>query len=441
MRHALLFASLLLAPAVSFADSGDVVTDAVPAEESTAIPEGTGLIIIEQASAGGVLGSWLLSLPDHTQRNGSSTSETLSDIPSGNYILYANLPSGAVSTIRIYKNGVLDKSFDRQQTPFSLYPNEVLRISINYRLEKTGTVSVQSDPPGTNFVLTGPDGMVRTGTTPAAYAGIPQGQYKLQYDAFGEGCGKPAPKADQLVEDGRVTFAVTFSCDAATKARERANKDTTKYLTINADGQEVMLQDVLQKDWYATFVFDAAKRGILSGYRDETGAPTGTFGPGNNVTVSELLKIAHRMAGISEEPFLHSPPKNGSGAGYWFSPFLASAENRAWIIYADGTIDPVRPATRAEVVVTLMQAFDVGLRWQKGNVFADVPVAHPYAAAIETAASEGIVSGRTDDAGAATGLFDPEAPITRAEIAKIITTMLAKHKAPATLRNAANRQP
>ena len=87
-----------------------------------------------------------------------------------------------------------------------------------------------------------------------------------------------------------------------------------------------------------------------------------------------------------------------------------------------------------------MQAFDVSLQWQKGNVFKDVPVTHPYAAAIETAARDKVIAGRTDESGASTGMFDPNASITRAEIAKIITTILDTYKSPTSLRNAAARE-
>jgi hypothetical protein len=442
MRRTAFLLSLLLVPAVSFADSGDVMTDTTVdgTTDETIIPEGQGTIIIEQVALAGTLGSWMLSSPDQTERTGAGASQTLSDIPSGKYVVYATLPSGTVSTIRVYKNDVLDKSFDRQQTPFAVYPGDVIRISINYRLENTGSVSVQSDPEGTVFTLSGPDNLSLSGVTPQTFQNLPEGQYKVQYENFDEGCVKPAPKADQLVREGRIGFNITFDCEAATKVRARKGKDDAKYLTIVADGKDVQLQDVLQKDWFSTYVFEAAKRDILSGYRDEKGDPTGTFGPGNSVTVAELTKIAHRMAGIDEASFKNTAPKNGSGAGQWFSPFLASSENRGWIIYADGTIDPVRPATRGEVMVTLMQAFEIPLAWQKGNVFTDVPVTHRYAAAIETAAKAEVIAGRTDQDGKSTGLFDPEAPITRAEIAKIITTMLDTYKSPTTLRKAADRQ-
>lgn len=432
--------SLVLLPVITFAQTGETVIEQPAEETPTIIPEGTATITMEQVGLDGIVGSWILSLPDHTQRTSNATSTTLSDIPSGNYIVYATLPNGMRSTIRIYKNGTLDRFFERQQTPFSVWPGDNVRIAIHYSLDKTGTISVQSDPSGTAFTLNGPDGLMHQGITPQSYVDLPEGQYKVQYEPFAEGCGKPAPKAGQLVDDGRVSFDIRFDCPAATTTRERQAANTKKYLTIVVDGKDVPLQDVQQSDWFATYVFEAAKRNILSGYRDDAGNPTGTFGPGNNVTVAELAKIAHRMAGLSEEPFAAIEPRNASGAHQWFSPFLASSESRSWIIYADARIDPLRPATRGEVIVTLLQAFDIPLRWQKGSAFTDVPVSHPYAAAIETAAGDEIVAGRTDAEGNALGLFDPDAPITRAETAKIITTILQTYASPTTLRNAAERK-
>lgn len=442
MRLPALALSLLLVPTVSFAQSGEIVTEETtqPAE-TTGIPPGTASITIEQVSlVDGVQGSWILSYPDHTQKTGNVGAEVLTDVPSGNYVIYANLPNGTLSTIRIYKNGTLDKFFERQQTPFPVYPGDDLRIAIHYRLDKTGIVSVQSDPNGVAYTLFGPDNATYEGTTPQTYDNLPEGQYKVQYEAFADGCIKPAPKAGQLVDGSRVSFDVKFDCDAANKVRDRQDKDSKKFLTIVVDGKDVQLQDVLQSDWFSTYVFAAAKRNILAGYKDASGNLTGQFGPGNSVTIAELSKIAHRMAGISEEAFMNTQPKNPGAMGQWFSPFIASSENRGWIIYAPATIDPARPATRGEVLVTLMQAFDVPLKWQKGNAFTDVPVTHPYAAAIETAANDKVVAGRTDADGKPTGTFDPEAPITRAEIAKIITTLLDTYKSPTSLRNAAARE-
>jgi hypothetical protein len=50
--------------------------------------------------------------------------------------------------------------------------------------------------------------------------------------------------------------------------------------------------DVSDEAWYAPYVTSLAEWGIVSGYRDASGNTTGQFGPGNSVTVAEVLKMA-----------------------------------------------------------------------------------------------------------------------------------------------------
>ncbi len=167
------------------------------------------------------------------------------------------------------------------------------------------------------------------------------------------------------------------------------------------------------------------KVGVMSGYRDANGAPAGEFGPGNNVNVAELAKIAHAVAGLSELT-------SGEGAVNpkaegWYRGIIGSAEQRGWTIYADGTIDPTRAATRGEVLVTLLQALNVNMTWQTGAVYKDVSLRTPYAAAIETATREGLVAGTTASDGSKT--FAPASPINRAELAKMLAVAVQKYKA------------
>ena len=80
------------------------------------------------------------------------------------------------------------------------------------------------------------------------------------------------------------------------------------------------------------------------------------------------------------------------------------------------------------MVVTIVQALNVPVRWQTGGVFTDVTVHTRHAAAIETAAGDGIVSGRKKEDGIDAGLFDPDAPIKRAELAKVIDLAVQKYR-------------
>ena len=113
--------------------------------------------------------------------------------------------------------------------------------------------------------------------------------------------------------------------------------------------------------------------------------------------------------------------KNISAADRWSEKYVRCAEYNKWAIFSEGTVDVTRPATRTEVVVTVLQAFGARISPRSGSVFEDVTTATPYAAAIETAAGKGIVSGYSDENGTPTGLFGPDDLVNRAEIAKIFS--------------------
>lgn len=400
-------------------------------EEETehAAPRGQGTILIEQTNAfeQDTLGKWTLLKPNNEQEVRKDANNTLVDQPAGLYTLFVEPPAGAVASIKTFHGTELLMHVQRPQIAFTLHDGEELRITIHHNLIRTGLVSVQSDPPGLNFSLEGPNKFKTTGTTPASFENKPEGLYQVQYGTL-EGCKTPPVESQKLTIDSRASFNFTLECDSADELRDRQsdmhNNNGEGYVTITIDQQDVLLSDVPQNAWFSSFVFNAARLNVLGGYKDDEGKPTGLFGPENNVTVAELAKIAHRLGGVSEESFIGKNPENPGALGTWFSPFIASAESRGWMIYNDATIDPLRPATRAEVIATFMQALDKPLKWQKGQLFSDVTLRTPYAAAIETAAADKIIDGRNNENGNPLHLFAPNDPINRAEIAKMIDAVL-----------------
>lgn len=197
------------------------------------------------------------------------------------------------------------------------------------------------------------------------------------------------------------------------------------FVVVPIDGKTVTLTDVPSDMWFASYVRDAALRGIVSGYKDGAGDPTGEFGPGNSVTIEELAKISLKTAGI-DEALCGSTLKNPLAVGRWSAAFIQCAESRGFVIFSDGSVDPARPATRSEVVITMLQAFELTFGSVVGEerVFRDVLGSTQFAAAIERAAKDGIVSGAADEAGNPTGYFFPDNPVNRAETAKIISLVL-----------------
>lgn len=417
MRRMLMVGAVLAVALVTsretYAQSGETIVDP-PA------PSGFGALVVEQISPSDIMGLWTMLQPENGRAVSAEKIKSFSDMPAGTYTLIVEPPEGAIAVIRLYNRGEELKQVDRPQITFTMNGGDSLKVNINYTFTRVGTVSVSSDPLGIEFTLSGPNGMNVKGTTPMSYLNVAEGQYKVQYGTL-EGCPLPPPKASQLEKNKRVSFDMKFSCSAADKLRNRTVETEDKYLTQTVEGQELTFRDVPQNAWFTSDVFKAARAGVLGGYKDENGVLTGEFGPSNDVTVAELAKIAHRMAGTVETP-PPGGPANVAAQGQWFSSFIGSAEEHAWTIYADGSIDPVRPATRGEVLVTILQALGVPLEWQTGSVFTDVNVKTPYASAIETAARLGLVDGRKNEAGELTGEFGPLDPVNRAEMAKIINT-------------------
>lgn len=180
----------------------------------------------------------------------------------------------------------------------------------------------------------------------------------------------------------------------------------------------VQFGDVEEGDWYNPYVQSVASWGIISGYRGVDGKPTGAFGPTNNVTIGEMLKIALKSAQVDEAVCGIVPPVHAQAIGHWAAPFVSCAEQKEMTILNSPSFDLDRPATRAEVVSIIDDAFGDQVPPLYSN-FRDT-AGHPLEAHIAYAYTRGIVSGDKNSLGIETGTFRPNDFINRAEVAKIV---------------------
>lgn len=99
-------------------------------------------------------------------------------------------------------------------------------------------------------------------------------------------------------------------------------------------------------------------------------------------------------------------------------PALNTADHYAYLMgYPDGTVRPGGSITRAEATTVFFRLLTEESRsqfWATENRYSDVSAGQWYNNAVSTMTSAGIVNGYPD------GTFRPNAPITRAEMAKII---------------------
>ena len=229
-------------------------------------------------------------------------------------------------------------------------------------------------------------------------------------------------QTDQVFWNTKTLFPAQSaqSSSAVGIIEEDKNKRVGEFLNVQIEGATHVLSDVPLNTWYTPYVRSIAEKGIVSGYRDTTGALTGKFGPADNVTVEQMAKVMVSMIGLSPSD-CSKPTINATASGSWSAGYTACAEKKSWSLYADGSVDVHRNATRAEVVVTLLQAYAVQPDVGTGSTFKDVSQTSQYASMIEKARASGIISGYTDANGNPNNLFGPNDPVTRAEFAKIVT--------------------
>lgn len=174
--------------------------------------------------------------------------------------------------------------------------------------------------------------------------------------------------------------------------------------------------DVASGDWFYRYVSSVARWGIVTGYKDSLGKPAGRFGPGNTVTVAEILKMALKAAQV-DETTCTGEPKLRQASDHWAKAFVVCAEGKN-VRLLKAHPDLNRAASRAEVLSVIFDAFGDKVP-PLFSSFKDT-VDHPLESDIAYAAALKIVSGDKDRKGKPTGTFRPDAPVNRAEAAKII---------------------
>lgn len=196
-------------------------------------------------------------------------------------------------------------------------------------------------------------------------------------------------------------------------------------IDVMIDGKMVTFVDVSNSAWFSAYVKEAAEAGIVSGYKDEYGRPTGKFIPQNNITVAEALKIASEGAGYDENAYATVLQ---SGSDHWSSAYLSVARGEEFPVASRSTVE--RHATRAEVAALIAAAFRVNVQTSVLNRYTDVNTVTAYGTSIEALSRDGIIEGDTTETGEAVGTFRPTELINRAEVTKMVMKARATYGMP-----------
>ena len=179
-------------------------------------------------------------------------------------------------------------------------------------------------------------------------------------------------------------------------------------------GRLPSFSDVEDRDWFSVWVDIAYNLSLMEGVGG------GRFAPDQTLTVAEALKLAAFLESQATGDTFHLQSLSGTP---WYRTCVTYCEARG-IITPGAFPDVQRPVTRAEmagIFAATSLARSLPERNSLSQVRAslpDVSPEDPAAEAIYSLYAKGILSG-TD--GALT--FAPEAPLTRAEAAAIVSRM------------------
>lgn len=165
--------------------------------------------------------------------------------------------------------------------------------------------------------------------------------------------------------------------------------------------------------WAEAFIRQAVSAGIVSGY------PDGAFKPDRMVTRAEFtVMLMNALKPQSEGAALDFT--DAAEIGEWAQAAVAQAV-KAGIVsgYEDGSFRPDATVTRAEIAVMLAGALGLEAKAEGGSGFADEHELPEWSkGAIEALKRQGFVEGKEG------GRYDPTAPATRGEAAKLLSHLV-----------------
>lgn len=165
--------------------------------------------------------------------------------------------------------------------------------------------------------------------------------------------------------------------------------------------------DVENSAWYAPYVAQVHKRGLMNGTAADA------FSPDQGISLAETAALAARLHSAAAGDKADFTPGDGEP---WYAPYAAYARDHGIL---EGDLDLQAAATRADFARILGRALEPEeLRplWET-PVFADLET---LSGEIELLCRAGVLSGET---AGDTQYFRPDRPITRAEAAAALARM------------------
>ena len=202
---------------------------------------------------------------------------------------------------------------------------------------------------------------------------------------------------ENTAEDSRIVYPVVF---------HYTNTDIKEYVQVNTP---------LKGTWYAKEDYTMPVRQIIG----SSMYPADPFVNDEAYETQDTEKVANPLTHMvihlyTKEKYVpEQPTTDYLIPGFW----LNTDDHYSYLIgYSDGTVRPNGKITRAEVATIFFRLLDDDTRakyWSSKNDFSDVSADKWYNNAVSTLSHMGVIGGYAD------GTFRPDAPISRAEFAKI----------------------
>lgn len=180
-------------------------------------------------------------------------------------------------------------------------------------------------------------------------------------------------------------------------------------LLLSAAGSVFAFTDVDSNHWAANDIAKLSNAGYINGYED------GSFAPSAFITRAEFVTIINKVKGAAVRSYKTYPDVSSDA---WYADQIDIAATAGFITgYDDGSIRPDACISRAEVAVVCYKAWNLSPEGQLS--FTDSSSIGSWAQTqIATLVAKNVLSGYED------GSFRPGEPITRAEVAKIVSRMM-----------------
>ena len=345
--------------------------------------------------------------------DGSAVSETQAAVLdfTGWKQVSLTLPSGTTQITGLKITGATQVETDEEGNVTVTYPNPAGTIYLDQMVGSYGSI-VDNEVPAVSAAI---DGGTVTGSVSDKVDGIlPKSSVSVTYD------GK-ALAFTYDASSGAVTAALPDSCGTGhriTLSAQDASGNIGRASCDIAGANGLPVFSDTTNYWAQSYVDFLSTSGITKGYAD------GTFRPGKNITRQEFAVMLYRYLGLDGTQYesLTLPFADSSSIGDF-------AKTAVKALYSEGIINgsmkngklyfsPGSSLTRAQAAAMIGRTQKKGYSLSDLS-FTDAASIPSYASFyIQTMAGQGVIGGFAD------GSFQPNANISRGQMAKILYNLL-----------------